>query len=206
MGFVKVHQAGLPSLPKSCTTPKACNRWRASAGRLASHLSALHALKQSLACGLPSVKADTTSAPTSKASGPMHGPSHAINSVSHPAQSMSPAARIASKVVSRIPLPFWPARPRQPACTAATTLPRRSHSSMGRQSATSALHARPVWRVKAASAGILSGVSDTSSSTCVPCTWFRNTAFVLSVRCKCTRLCCTADGSSPTWSPRFRRS
>lgn len=204
MGLVNVHQAGLPSLPNSCTTPKACSRWRASAGRLASHLSAPHALKQLLACGLPSVKADTTSAPTSKACGPMHGPSHAINSVSPLAYSIIPGGWIAPKTVSRIPFPFWPARLRQPACTAATTLPRRSHSSMGRQSATSALHAKPVWRVKAASAGILSGVSGTSSSTCVPCTWFRNTAFVLSVRCRRTRLCCTADGSSPTWSPRFR--
>ena len=37
-GLPTVHQGALPSLPNTCVTPKAARRWRASAGKSASHL------------------------------------------------------------------------------------------------------------------------------------------------------------------------
>ena len=79
-------------------------------------------------------------APTSKCSGPIDGPSHAM--------SRSGRSPIARTVASSMP----PASPRQPACAAATTSPESSVSNTGKQSAVRIAQTLPGRRVNAASA------------------------------------------------------
>jgi hypothetical protein len=76
-GCDTVHQPGLPSLPYTCAMPSACRRWRASAARLARNLPGACSLKCCAAATSCAQKASRTSEPTSKACGPMHGPSQA---------------------------------------------------------------------------------------------------------------------------------
>src|SRR5258706_11615346 len=88
----------------------------------------------------------------------MAGPSHAL--------SVPALARVASMVASSTPA----ARPRQPACAAATTLPASSANSTGMQSAIFTTQTVPRSRATAASA-CTSAVVRSASITLAPCTW-----------------------------------
>jgi hypothetical protein len=76
-----VHQALVPSFPNARSIPSAVNLCRANAGKSAHHSPALPGLKHAAAEGASATKAALTSSPTSKALGPMHGPSHANKSL-----------------------------------------------------------------------------------------------------------------------------
>lgn len=172
-GLPTVHHAGLPSLPYTAATPKARSRWRAKAGKLASHLPAPSGVKHAVASALWCTKAARTWSPTSNAEGPMHGPSHA----STPLWAALPGPAFSlGHTASKAPRPSLPANPRQPACTAATRLPSAVHSKTGKQSATNTVQATLALSVHAASARKPSGVPRASVSTSVPCTWSMNTA------------------------------
>src|SRR3954471_8494166 len=99
------------------------------------------------------------------------------------------------------------ARPRRPACTAATTPARRSDNRIGVQSATSTSKASPRVRVTSASAagGVAGGASTTA--TVAPCICSMPTSASMSgarSAVSCSRLAATACGSSPTCPARLR--
>ena len=87
---------------------------RTSCGKFAKNFPGLSAIGRNadLATAPKCANACTTSLPTSNFCGPIAGPIHAITS-------SAPAARIAATVFSNTP----EAKPRQPACAAATTEP-----------------------------------------------------------------------------------
>ena len=154
--------------------------------------------------------------PTSNACGPIHGPSQASVSramVSGAASALSAWAKAENslKADSSTPCPSAPARPRQPACAAATTRPPRCASRTGRQSATMMVHTRPGTLLTQASAHAPSALEASRGKHCAPCTCRRNTACApglccSSACCRSRRLAMTDSGLSPTWSPRFKLS
>ncbi len=172
--------------------------------------------KKRPASAWPAPKAAFTSAPTSNADGPMHGPSHAmISGASRARIDWAAALKALSKVVktaSRTPLEGKsagaadPAKPRHPAWAAATNVPSRSVSSTGKQSATMMVQAS--WRcvVMQASAVRPFSVAAWSVSTSAPCTCCIKTGRVCISLCNSARLASTLLGASPTWSPRFMLS
>src|SRR5574340_109575 len=95
-----------------------------------------------------------------------------------------------------------PASPRQPACAAATTLPARSQSSTGRQSAVSTAHTCPISRVNDASA--FRFASRPSSTTRALCTCVSQPGSAGNHSRRRARLAATLAGASPTWSPRLK--
>ena len=95
----------------------------------------------------------------------MQGPSHAIVSTS---AWPSPGVGASKHPQARSSTPA--ARPRHPACAAATRVPPASHSSTGRQSATMTVQAMPRCRVVEASATYDSDVRASNSTSSVPCT------------------------------------
>ena len=166
--------------------PSACRCWRASSGRLASHLpgflpgwkaDSAHAVyfESSFSGGLPCrwvamfcaavMNAARTSSPTSKTAGPMLGPSQATMLAS------GTFWRIFWTVACRMP----PARLRQPAWAAPITLPCRSASSTGRQSATCTARAMPgrvvIWASASGSGTRVSVAGIMSAPADVPWTW-----------------------------------
>ena len=225
-----MHQGGRPSLPKTRVTPKAAKRRRANPGKSAKNLPWPTGTKQSNTAAICNgstnacKKAVHTSAPTSKACGPMHGPNHAINSGAASACSTEAPGLKDLKIDSKIPAPPSPASPRHPACAAATQVPSVLHSSTGRQSATITVHTRPASSVQAPSAiGAVSaaGVANASpalvvaASTCgcpfscnsaVPCTWVIQTGATPSACPSTLRLWATACTVSPTCKPKFKLS
>jgi hypothetical protein len=140
-------------------TPKLCKRNLAKPGKSANHLSFGIGLNNPAAAASPSQKAATTSAPTSKAAGPIQGPSHTKISSGFVLQ-MGEAASNASST----PWPMSPASPRQPACAAATQRPETSHINTGKQSATMMVQATPEATEMQASACVPSSL-DVSSKT-----------------------------------------
>src|SRR5574343_81413 len=108
---------------------------------------------------------------------------------------------MASSVASITP----PHRPRQPAWAAPTTVPSRSASSTGRQSAVITAHTTPGVRLTLASAtGTLPGATVAASTTAMPCTCCSQAGSAGSCWRSRARLAATLAASSPTWSPRFR--
>src|SRR3569623_3200868 len=95
-------------------------------------------------------------------------------------------------------------RPRQPAWTAATTVPPRSHSNTGRQSAVSTAHTTSLRRTCLASAS-RSRCTAAASTAVMPCTCCSQcgTAGRCSARCNRRRFSATCRGSSPTWVARL---
>ncbi len=168
-----------------------CRRWRAKRYMSHSHLSAAVGVKACAACASCAKNASRTSAPTSNAVGPIAGPSQAM--------SCSPGVCIAATLASITPS----ASPRQPACTAQTTLALSSHSSTGRQSAVSTAQTTPRWRVKLASAS-------TPDCTCaasthrVPCTCVSHGGSAGRFCRNRARLAATAVTSSPTCEARLK--
>ncbi len=199
-GCPTVHQSGPPSLPQTRSTPWACNRSRAKAGRSHHHLpgTSIRGLKCALAPGSTAQKAARTSSPTSKAWGPMQGPSQASQ------WAFGWWRRNSANKDSTTPWPSRPHRPRQPAWAAATTRPRSSLSSIGRQSATIMQQAVSGPWLQQASASVPSGQG--RACTPQPCTCFKKTGRVPKVCVSCRRLAATASGASPTWSPRLKLS
>ena len=110
-----------------------------------------------------------TSSPTSNARGPIAGPNQANSS--------SPGTPIALIVASNTPS----SSPRQPACTAATTVPASSHSNTGRQSAVMTVQPTPACRENAASAsgGKAGDRYSAALITRVPCTCRSHTGSLL---------------------------
>ena len=154
-GCVTVHQDGDPSLPVMWVTPRASKRIRANAGKSAHHLPFVGpGWKHSLARASTAQNASLTSWPTSKACGPMHGPSQTwIGEASAFMRS-----RMACTATSMTPSPISPAKPRQPACAAATHCPEGSANKTGKQSATMMVQASPDTWVMQTSAEMPSGV------------------------------------------------
>jgi C4-dicarboxylate transporter DctM subunit len=137
--------------------------------------------------------ASRTSGPTSKASGPIAGPSHASSS--------SGRVSIVCAVASNTPV----CKPRQPACAAATTSPLVEQNNTGKQSAVNTVQATPNLRLHWASA---SGVwsPHAASTTAVPCTWDSQESATPSgsASTSCARLVATASSLSPTCWPRLK--
>ena len=148
-------------------------------------------------------KARSTSSPTSKRRGPMHGPSQA----QHLRRVRSRAAsHSAASDASTTPA----ASPRQPACAAATARPAGAANSTGRQSATCTMQATPGSvgpRWHRPQAGCARGRSRHGPAP--PCSHAPGAATPAARRVKATkrrRFSATAAGSSPTAAPRFRLS
>src|SRR5690606_11368687 len=120
--------------------PAASKRRRARAYRSTCQCPGRVEANAAAAPASSATNASRTSAPTSYAAGPAAGPSQATSS---PA-----AARIAATVCSSTPA----ARPRQPACATATSLPSRAANTTGRQSAVRMASTAPGTSVTAASA------------------------------------------------------
>lgn len=131
-----------------------------------------------------------TSSPTSKAFGPIAGPSHTSTS--------SGEQPMAFNVFSMTPL----SKPRQPAWAAATTPPARSQNNSGRQSAVITAQTTSVSDVHEASAsGFFCPVA--ASTVNVPCTCCSQQGSAGRSAARAARLAVTLSGSSPTCSPRL---
>ena len=147
--------------PKTDRTSTWASAWCANAGRSARNFPFARPVKAASARGRVRRIALRTSAPTSKAAGPIEGPRKASISPIGPAT----RRRIATTVACRMPA----ATPRQPACAAATTDPDRSASSTGRQSATVTQQTTPgVIAVDASAAAGLDRIAS-AATTSAPC-------------------------------------
>ncbi|OQA32799.1 MAG: hypothetical protein BWY57_01684 [Betaproteobacteria bacterium ADurb.Bin341] len=143
--------------PQIKPTPARDKRRFAKSVRSANHLPGPAGINPSPAPASERRKAARTSSPTSNDRGPMAGPNQAINS--------SAGHRILATVRSRMPA----ARLRQPACAAAATVPRRSQSNTGRQSAVITTQTRPGACATAASASVLQSATSASSTAMPSC-------------------------------------
>ena len=168
-----MHQGALPSFPWIWVMPRRCRRCRANAARSANDLPFDWVTKQQAAAASCATKTSRTSGPTSKAFGPMHGPSHAsVFAATVAADCPDCGSRLAYCVKHDSSTPW--ARPRQPACAAPTARPSRSVNSTGRQSATRIVHTTPgVALVQASASSTPGGAHSRSSTDATPCTWLR---------------------------------
>ena len=96
-----------------------------------------------------------------------------------------------------------PARPRHPACAAATVVPASSVSNTGTQSATRIAHTVPAFRATAASASD-TATGTSASITRLPCTCFSHTGSPGRSARRALRFAATAAGSSAVRRPRLK--